>query len=213
MRCCSITIPNTSIAPSGGARSSPLLPERSPRSDFPLYARKIRKFLKALKSLPRSPCFGLDRPEQVDGYDLVIVGSDEVWNLRHPWYGGRGLFYGAGLRTKRLVSYAASFGNHDASDGLGGWWANSLRQFASISVRDENSRQMIRTTLDREPEIVLDPCLQFPPAAQPADGKRWETLRRNIRPRLPTMVQASRIPLGRLARLSPVEHRLPQRLG
>ncbi len=148
----------------------PLLPERTRRSDYPLYGLKTRRFLSAFRKLPRSARFRLENPDALESYDLIIVGSDEVWNLHHPWYGGRPVFYGAGLKAERLVSYAASFGNHDASEGLDGWWASLLKGFASISVRDENSRQMVRAALDREPEIVLDPCLQFPPRTPPAQG-------------------------------------------
>ncbi|WP_129792255.1 polysaccharide pyruvyl transferase family protein [Sphingosinicella sp. CPCC 101087] len=142
----------------------PLLPARVPSSDFPLYAAKARKLLAAMDAVPRSPRFPLDRPEEAEDHELVIVGSDEVWNLHHPWYGGRSIFYGDGLRSRRLASYAASFGNHDAADGLGRWWADRLRRFESISVRDENSRHMVRSALGHEPAVVLDPCLQFPPA-------------------------------------------------
>src|SRR3546814_3745502 len=62
--------------------------------------------------------------------------------------------------------YAASFGNHNASDGLDSDWADKLRNFAGISVRDENSRQLIRDALGQEPALVLDPCLQFPAEIQ-----------------------------------------------
>ncbi|HEY6916334.1 MAG TPA: polysaccharide pyruvyl transferase family protein [Allosphingosinicella sp.] len=142
----------------------PLLPHRTRRADFPLYARKARKLLSAAASLPLSPRFPLDRPEDAGSYDLIIVGSDEVWNMRHPWYGGKPIFYGVGLRARRFASYAASFGNHNAAEDLGGWWADRLRGFSAISVRDENSRIMVRHALNIEPELVLDPCLQFPPA-------------------------------------------------
>src|SRR3546814_8753818 len=144
----------------------PLLPTPTPKTDYPLYASKTRQFLKAFTSLPRSDRFALDNPHGLDGYDLVVIGSDEVWNLRHPWYGGYPIFYGSGLRTEKLVSYAASFGNHNASDGLDSDWADKLRNFAGISVRDENSRQLIRDALGQEPELVLDPCLQFPAEIQ-----------------------------------------------
>jgi hypothetical protein len=62
-----------------------------------------------------------------------------------------------------LVSYAASFGNYPASDGIEQWWADKLLSFEQISVRDENSRAIIQTALGMEPDLVLDPCLQFPP--------------------------------------------------
>jgi hypothetical protein len=147
----------------------PLLPQRSARSDFRAYAQKARKVLQAADALPRSSRFPLDQPEQLNTFDTIVVGSDEVWNMRHPWYGGKAIFYGDGLPAKRLVSYAASFGNHDADEGLEHAWADRLRRFSAISVRDENSRKMLRRSLDTEPELVLDPCLQFPPSLVPAN--------------------------------------------
>ncbi len=140
----------------------PTLPQPTPRSDFAAYGRKTRKFLEAFSHLPLSPAFPLGQPEEMEEYDAIIVGSDEVWNLCHPWYGGCPTFYGNGLRG-RVVSYAASFGNQDAADGLPAYWADQLRGFAALSVRDENSRAMVRSALGVDPALVLDPCLQFPP--------------------------------------------------
>src|SRR5215203_5555353 len=142
----------------------PVLPTPVPKSDYPLYAVKMRKFFDAFASLPCSPCFVLEDPADIQEYDLVIVGSDEVWNLRHPWYGGCPLFYGSGIRAKHLVSYAASFGNYQASEGLDHSWVERLRAFEWISVRDGNSQEIIQAALGYEPELVLDPCLQFPPS-------------------------------------------------
>lgn len=145
----------------------PLLPAPTPRADHRLYARKARKFFQALARLPRSETFPLDEPGHMQTYDLVIVGSDEVWNLRHPWYGGHALFFGDGLRAKRLVSYAASFGNYDAEAGLDHRWSASLDTFAKLSVRDENSRRLIQRSMGFDPALVLDPCLQFGVPCEP----------------------------------------------
>jgi hypothetical protein len=143
----------------------PQLPVRTPRSLYGHYAAKARRFLAACDRLPKSHRFALNRPDDAGEYNLILVGSDEVWNFRHPWYGGKPIFFGDGLNTGRLVSYAASFGNHDASYGIDPLWADKLRRFAAISVRDENSAQLIRVGLGEDPSIVLDPCLQFPPEA------------------------------------------------
>lgn len=148
----------------------PVLPTPVPKPDFLLYGLKMLKFFRAFETLPLSHRFPLERPDAMQGCDTVVVGSDEVWNLSHPWYGGCPLFWGRGVRAQRLVSYAASFGNYDASGGLDPFWAGQLRSFASISVRDENSRQIIRGALGTEPELVLDPCLQFP--VRPRSGYR-----------------------------------------
>ncbi|MDB5700671.1 MAG: polysaccharide pyruvyl transferase [Sphingomonadales bacterium] len=150
----------------------PTLPEPTIRSDFPAYAEKTRKFLTAFEKLPRSSPFPLEQPDQLAAYDAIVIGSDEVWNLHHPWYGGYSIFYGAGLPCKNIVSYAASFGSQDAAEGLAGHWADQFNNFAALSVRDENSRRIVKAAVGHDPELVLDPCLQFPPAL--ADDGGWE---------------------------------------
>src|SRR5215203_21903 len=100
----------------------PVLPTPVPKSDYPLYADKARKFFDAFATLPCSPRFALENPIDMQSYGLVIVGSDEVWNLKHPWYGGYSLFYGSGIRADHLASYAASFGNYPAAAGLERNW-------------------------------------------------------------------------------------------
>ena len=144
---------------------TPHRPAPTHPSDRAAYARKTRKFLDAFVDLPLSPPFSLEQPDAIEACDLVLVGSDEVWNLRHPWFGGSRLFYGAGLQAPHLAAYAASFGNHPAANGLDEGLRKLLRRFDAISVRDDNSRQLVSQSLGHEPELVLDPCLQFPDIA------------------------------------------------
>jgi hypothetical protein len=144
----------------------PKLPSRSAPGELQSYASKIRKFIEAFRRLPMTRQFSLHDPGQAGAFEAIIVGSDEVWNFRHPWYGSKPIFFGEGLRTDRLVSYAASFGNHGARDGIDPQWAARLNSFSALSVRDENSLHLVRTGLGIEPQLVLDPCLQFPEAAR-----------------------------------------------
>lgn len=139
----------------------PVLPTPVPPGDMPLYREKIQRFFQVFEHMPLSKKFVLEQPETMDTYDLIVVGSDEVWNLAHPWYGSCPIFYGEGLNAPLLVSYAASFGNYDAAWGLEPQWAARLRNFDMISVRDENSKNIVRNAIDMKPEVVLDPCLQF----------------------------------------------------
>jgi Polysaccharide pyruvyl transferase len=128
----------------------PVLPTSVPKRDCILYGLKMLEFFRTFALLPRSPRFALENPADMENFDLVVVGSDEVWNLRHPWYGGCSLFFGTGVRARRLAAYAASFGSYAASHALEQTWAYRLRDFASISVRHENSRSIIKTTLGLE---------------------------------------------------------------
>lgn len=138
----------------------PALPDRTSRADQRALGRKVRAFAAAVAGLPRSAPFPLDRPDEAEAFDTIVVGSDEVWNFAHPWYAARPIFFGEGLRRRRLVSYAASCGNH--AGALDPWWAERLRSFDAISVRDENSRALVAAATGQVPELVLDPCLQFP---------------------------------------------------
>lgn len=144
----------------------PVLPTTVPWQDYPRYAWKSLRFAPLFRALPRSRRFPLGQPGEMEHFHAIVVGSDEVWNLAHPWYGGCTLFYGEGLKTDRLVSYAASFGNMDADAGLDPFWVRRLERFDAISVRDANSQQLVREALGKEPPLVLDPCLQFPPALE-----------------------------------------------
>jgi Polysaccharide pyruvyl transferase len=139
----------------------PVLPTRVPKRDYFLYVLKMFKLFHAYASLPRSMPFSLDEPAKMEDFDLIVVGSDEVWNLQHPFYRGCPLFFGVGVRARRLVSYAASFGNCCAPSGLEQIWAERLRNFDAISVRDANSQEIIERSLGFEAPLVLDPCLQF----------------------------------------------------
>ncbi|OAN66468.1 polysaccharide pyruvyl transferase [Sphingomonas sp. TDK1] len=154
----------------------PTLPVRASAEDRRLYGAKLRKFLCAFDALPLSPGFDLVDPLEMPRVDTVLVGSDEVWNLRHPWYGGASIFFGQGLNAECVAAYAASFGSYDADAGLDPYWQDQLRRFDMIAVRDENSRQLVRQAIGRDPTVVLDPCLQFPPphdAATPIPEGRY----------------------------------------
>ena len=139
----------------------PTLPEPTPARHRAAYKAKARAFEPAFADLPLSRRFSLHDASDLPAYDAVVVGSDEVWNLAHPWYSHKPLFYGEGLKTGRLASYAASFGNHDAANGLDSFWSDKLARFSAISVRDYNSRALVSDALGQEPPLVLDPCLQF----------------------------------------------------
>jgi hypothetical protein len=142
----------------------PKLPKRTPGNELPRYRAKARKFIDEIARLPLSKRFSLHEPEAAGEYDAIVIGSDEVWNFRHPWYGSKPIFFGDGLKAERLVSYAASFGNHSAWDGMAADWAEKLHRFSAISVRDENSWHLVRGGTGQESELVLDPCLAFPDA-------------------------------------------------
>lgn len=77
--------------------------------------------------------------------DALVIGSDEVFNCTqlNPEVGYSPEIFGVHHRAKKLLSYAASFGNTTYQKLVGFGKEAEMRQFLlafdSISVRDQNS--------------------------------------------------------------------------
>ncbi|MCX7848263.1 MAG: polysaccharide pyruvyl transferase family protein, partial [bacterium] len=121
--------------------------------------RRMEEFMKARMRLSPQPFRTYEGFEGVCGrYDVVIVGSDEVWNI-NSFRGYDRSYFLAWAGTERRVSYAASFG-YTASTGVHREEIRGeLEKFAEISVRDEHSRRIVEEECGLEAEIVVDPTL------------------------------------------------------
>lgn len=98
--------------------------------------------------------------------DLEVIGSDEVFNCvqSNANVGFSPDLFGIDSPARSVVSYAASFGNTTLDKinkaGVRTEVAHGLASFSSISVRDENSAQIVGELLGSEsPAIHLDPTL------------------------------------------------------
>lgn len=81
-------------------------------------------------------------------YEAIVIGSDEVFNCTQESAWGTSMkWFGEGLNTRRLISYAASFGfttwGRLESSHLQETVAKNLKNFHVLSVRDENSRSIV----------------------------------------------------------------------
>ena len=99
--------------------------------------------------------------------DCLIIGSDEVFNClqtnKNVGY-SRELF-GINCNAKEIISYAASFGNATL-EGLKKYRvdqeiAEGLKKFESISVRDQNSQDIVKELTARIADMHLDPVLIY----------------------------------------------------
>ena len=99
--------------------------------------------------------------------DLLIIGSDEVFNCvqDNTNVGFSPELFGEGNRAKRLISYAASFGNttvdklekYNVKSKVAAW----LNNFDSVSVRDANSGAVVEALTGKMPTYNLDPVLAY----------------------------------------------------
>ena len=99
--------------------------------------------------------------------DCLVVGSDEVFNCiqKNSNVGYSPELFGKDNHSKRLITYAASFGNttleklerYKKADEI----QKLLRQFDAISVRDANSGAIVEQLTGRVPVYNLDPVLIY----------------------------------------------------
>lgn len=99
--------------------------------------------------------------------DILIIGSDEVFNCiqKNSNVGYSLELFGKNNRAKKLISYAASFGNTTLKKlqfyGKDSEIGNLLNAFNAISVRDSNSGYIVKTLTGINPEFNLDPVLAY----------------------------------------------------
>ncbi len=93
-------------------------------------------------------------------YDLVFYGSDQIWRKQNPIGidDFNEIYFGSDfIIADRKVSYAASMGILQSSDDDKQKLKKLLKNFDSISVREQDLLQLIQPLTDKKVELVLDP--------------------------------------------------------
>lgn len=126
-----------------------------------------RKFAKRLKKSIEDcfPILELDKAAPKE-FDLVVIGSDEVFNCCQPAPWGYTLqLYGRVLNAKKVVSYAGSFGHTRYEQlvqlGIDKEIGETMKTMAAISVRDQNSYDIVEKLTGIKAEMHLDPVLIY----------------------------------------------------
>lgn len=121
--------------------------------------RKIRKFHSLQQELQRSFfSFDLDKIVSRLQYDIIVVGSDEVWNVNNCLFGFDSGYFGIDSPCI-WVSYAPSFGSTSVDDLKLNRIRKNLKGFDSVSVRDDNSSEIVGLLTGSFPQTVPDPTL------------------------------------------------------
>lgn len=102
-----------------------------------------------------------DRADIVDAsteYDLFISGSDQVWSKK---YSGMDTTYLLDFESdpKKKYSYAASFGFTEFPEGTQNVYADLLKEFQAVSVREQSAVDLLRSRCSLNAFLSLDPTL------------------------------------------------------
>ncbi|MBE5919037.1 MAG: polysaccharide pyruvyl transferase family protein [Pseudobutyrivibrio ruminis] len=101
----------------------------------------------------------------VDDYDVIIVGSDQVWNLNASG-GDTTYLLDFVSDDKKRASYAASISVKDPDDEYKSLLKNQLSRYKFISVRETDAKDLLEELLTRDIYVTIDPTLLI-------DSEKW----------------------------------------
>ena len=92
-------------------------------------------------------------------YDLILSGSDQIWNPK-IFPDGRfdPVFFGT-FSQKRRIAYAPSFGVPTIPEGMQAELKGYLDGFSHLSARETQGSAIIRDIAGKDAPVVLDPTL------------------------------------------------------
>jgi len=135
------------------------------RENLKCWRQKIRmprSFAKARKQhMTLSKCCYSAKAVNRLGYDMIVFGSDEIWN-----YEDKRSFapvkFGCGITCKNKIAYAPSVGN--SAGRIPDCAAEGIKQFRALSSRDELTSRLVEEITGTTPRAVLDPTFlaEFP---------------------------------------------------
>lgn len=111
----------------------------------------------------------LERYLSDNGFDSVVVGSDQVWN---PLITGKDLSYLLHFQNEGIkkLSYAASFGQTKVEKEWVQSVVNSIKSFRAVSVRETTAKRILKEGgATEEIAVVADPVFLL-------DGDEWGRL-------------------------------------
>lgn len=113
--------------------------------------RRMSKFYKFSKKY-------INENNKIESADVVLIGSDQVWNPLDARKNMKLLGYGL---SKKIVSYAASFGVSEIPKDLINYYKNGLKNLSKISVREIQGVKILNTIFDNKInyDVNIDPTL------------------------------------------------------
>ena len=113
--------------------------------------KQYRKFNRLVKKM------NIER--KIEASDIIVLGSDEIWNVSRSTMSDYPIFWGDGL-TNDIISYAPSINNSKVTDLDNFTYViPALKKMKLITVRDEHSKQVLQSIVDLEMKIVVDPTI------------------------------------------------------
>jgi hypothetical protein len=135
---------------------------------FPDYLKKRKKFKQFNEKYFRSTARYRELSEVSFSYDIVLTGSDQVFNINHK---DRLIYFQPFEKSngQTKAAYAPSFGINNLDENVTHKIQNFIQDFDYLSCREELGAQYLTGISNKEVKHVLDPVFLL-------DSERWYSI-------------------------------------
>ncbi|MGN1012212.1 MAG: polysaccharide pyruvyl transferase family protein [Clostridia bacterium] len=94
-----------------------------------------------------------------DKYDIVIAGSDQIWNITIP--DSDDAYFLDWCHNAKKIAYAPSFGarNIQKYSNDEKKYISYLNDFDALSIREENGKKWLKEMIKKDVPVLIDPTL------------------------------------------------------
>lgn len=96
--------------------------------------------------------------DDLNNFDAIIIGSDQVWSPNHTGGMYDNLYFGVGL-TCRVIAYGVSNSQSRLEEKEKRFLASHLSKFSALSVREREFRDMLQPFSKIDIQVVADPTI------------------------------------------------------
>lgn len=121
--------------------------------------QQLRTFTKYEHSIPRTHSVKNAKDIIELKMDLIVLGSDEIWNLCGSGY--HPLKFGTGLEKQKVIAYAPSVGAVTEETEVSKEVFSGVKNLDRISGRDTETVKFIEKVSERKAEKMLDPTFLY----------------------------------------------------
>lgn len=109
---------------------------------------------------------------QIISYDLIVYGSDQIWNPKFDSF--TEAYLGTCAPREKNIALSASFGIDEIPEEYLDFFRDSLlNNFSAISVREYQGAKIIKDLTGMDVEVLPDPTLTL-------SREKWETLEKPV---------------------------------
>ncbi|SEH46580.1 Polysaccharide pyruvyl transferase [Ruminococcus flavefaciens] len=127
------------------------------------YGKEIALRDKNLSNTIREKCILTEKADTIadfvticNQFDLIIVGSDQLWNP--GWYSPVYYLDYDEIKTRR-IAYSPSLGVNSIPPETAEKIRHGLKKFSAISVREAKGAELLKQLTDLPPKVTVDPTL------------------------------------------------------